>query len=483
MQSALPAVSDRDHFWSAPSPVAAKARVLIAGVAIAGASVVAVNPVVPTLTEVKESAVELTAWANPVTTWENTLRTVFESAAARVADIENISIPAIGDIITNESIRTEFVRAITNPIPGFAEFLFDSPQYAVTLVEALGGSVVGGLLQSVMLPTAAIDIASQLINGGFTPAWGAVNYWAISTLADVGFPLLNAFRIPGDIARNFGADSIGNVIDALLVGTTAAGYAYSVLIPPLTAGYQIAESLDGMVAALSTGDLTTALSDFVNMPARVTNAFFNGYYTEYGGGQFLDGVFSEGGLVHGLFVGLPQAIAEALNGGPVEQPLAGAAAGTAALARVASADVAAADETVTVNIDAEGSGATGGDDTVPGSATEEDADSAPTTARGLASEEAAPESAEAVTATPVKTTSTTRISEPADSEDGKSEKSESGSSTSGGTTSDSRRSAKSAKAESAKSESAKADSGKSDSSKSDRSGGGKSDRSGSSSDD
>ena len=53
----------------------------------------------------------------------------------------------------------------------------------------------------------------------------------------LGIALEQTVEIPGDIARGFGAEKIGEVLDAVFVGggNAATGYAYSLLSPPITA--------------------------------------------------------------------------------------------------------------------------------------------------------------------------------------------------------------------------------------------------------
>ena len=151
-----------------------------------------------------------------------------------------------------------------------------------------------------------------------------------------------AFEIPGQIARDFGATALAAVLDAVFVGdTTTTGYAYSLLGPPITAIYQLTDILNVVSASIYDGDWVTAVSEVVNAPAKVLNAFLNGYQSSVSPSwEVFPGIFTEGGPIDAFFVKLPQTIAQALAGVTAEAETSETTA-DATLATVSSTELAA----------------------------------------------------------------------------------------------------------------------------------------------
>lgn len=305
------------RYWpelSASSPRPTK--LLGAAVAIAGASVIAINPVAPTLPVVQERAVELSGWIDPIGVVGDTITTTVRNLGTQGAGILTEGLPAAWEIITASSLYSEIATAVFNPFPGFEQFFGNLAGYATTIGTGLKESAAGSAEHYGKLPEALQTAWDFVLQGQFTKAFATITSWNIFGLGELGWPLEPIFKIPGEIARDFGLKSVAAVLDVLLVANNATtGYAYSLLSPPITAVYQLTDILNVVSASIYDGDWVTAISEVINAPAKVLNAFLNGYQPSVAADwEFFPGVFSKDGPIDAFFVQLPKAIAAALAG-------------------------------------------------------------------------------------------------------------------------------------------------------------------------
>jgi len=339
---------------------------LIAGVAIAGASVIAINPVAPSLSlsAVQDRAVELSAWVDPFATWGDTISTTVENLGIRGSELATSSLPSLWQIVTNQSIYDDVAAIITNPVPGLQQFFTKLPGYTEIISSGFEEAHAGMQEHFGKLPETFSAAWDLVLQGKFTQAFAEVTSWLVFGLGEAGWPLFPAFEIPGEIARDLGAPNIAEVLDVLFVGDNAAtGYAYSLLSPPITAIYQLTDILNVVSGSLYEGDWVTAVSEVINAPAKVLNAFLNGYQPSVAAEwETFPGLFSEDGPINTLFVKLPKAIAEALSAPSEEAATESATMAEATLAKVSSTEVASDGDLVALNVDAE---ATAGDTAAP----------------------------------------------------------------------------------------------------------------------
>lgn len=103
----------------------------------------------------------------------------------------------------------------------------------------------------------------------------------LSTATPAGvIPLLS---IPGDL---LGGLPGFNRIDDLVNSFGEQGAARAYIGPFLTAGFQLAQVLDDTLAAVQAGDAALAVNELVNLPARVVNAFVNGFTPVFSPGEW-----------------------------------------------------------------------------------------------------------------------------------------------------------------------------------------------------
>ncbi|MGB3355837.1 MAG: hypothetical protein WBB00_24160 [Mycobacterium sp.] len=339
-----------------PTPSAPRdKKLLIAGVALAGASVIAINPVAPAVPALQDRAVELSAWVDPFATWGETITGTVGNLGTQSNAIVTEGLPAAWEVITTGSLYSEIAQAVFNPAPGLEQFFNNLPTYLETLNAGFAESNAGLTEHFAELPVALEEAWDFVLQGQFTQAFANVVSWGLFGLGEAGWPLYPSFEIPGQIARDFGAPTIGAVLDALFVGdTTTTGYAYSLLGPPITAIYQLTDILNVVSGSLYEGDWVTAVSEVINAPAKVLNAFFNGYQASISPEwETFPGIFTEGGPIDAFFVQLPKTIAAAIAALSEESEGDGAETADALLAKVSSTDLASDADLVALNVSAE----------------------------------------------------------------------------------------------------------------------------------
>ncbi len=277
---------------------------MTSGVALIGASAIALSPIVVSPQQVhlpsvpvSSFAATLTASVNPINEWAQVLTTTFNN----IADLGQ--------------------QVWADPAPILKQILINQLGYANTTVSALStaGSSLVTALQA--LPPAFGQAGQQLaagdISGGINTAYQAV----VSLVLQPGLALLisGVLDIPGKIAQN-----ITNVVK--LAPGILIGVGFSALATAFSVESAFGDTAQAVYNGVRAGNLGAALNAIVNAPAVLTNAFLNGYNTAAGAW----GILTPGnGLVSTLVVGVRDAIAQAL-GAPV--PAAAAAASPAPVA-------------------------------------------------------------------------------------------------------------------------------------------------------
>ncbi|MED5815118.1 hypothetical protein VST63_22385 [Mycolicibacterium sp. 050232] len=248
-----------------------------AGVAIAGAGVIAVTPITPTPTALaaqtpaihsSSAAVELTAladaldtssWVDPIGYWGEVLATTQ----------------------TNLSMIAEALAA--DPFPVLSQVIENQAGYADTISTALS-SGADNLVQFVTGDTAS-DLPALLAKAQDALNQGDVNGAAQQItyiLTEITFalaPMFPILSIPGQIAENF-----GNVIQTLGPQWVDGSLNYGIIALPITGLLTMAQNGvqalgtfgQALVDAATTGDPVAALSTIVNAPAFFTDSILNG---------------------------------------------------------------------------------------------------------------------------------------------------------------------------------------------------------------
>lgn len=263
---------------------------LIAGIAVVGASLIALYPATPAGPAVEQHAVQLVD-VDVTAGWGSVLSDASTNLQAIESEIAANPSPVLEQLIANQ---TAFSTEIS------------------TDFQTIGNGLNTFLSQE--LPQALQAFDTSVAAGDYTDAVNNLNGAVLIGLLPVAQPLQDLMTIPGEESQN-----LTNVIDQLPnIGLNL------ILSPvgPLDGTLQaLADSSQAIHDALQAGDTTTALNDLLGMPAFVTGALLNGYdnpalFISYDGlltPETVPGFDFTGGLLDSLLVGLPQTIAQALG--------------------------------------------------------------------------------------------------------------------------------------------------------------------------
>ncbi|OPE53326.1 hypothetical protein BV510_16175, partial [Mycolicibacterium diernhoferi] len=314
------------EFCTAPSSSApSKKKLLVASVAITGASVMAVSPMAsnaPALQSAQHAAavaqqraVELAAFENPLVVLNETFSKAFGHLSNRGREVSTTLGPNLSTLLGNAQLQRELATALFNPFTTIPAVLNNLGEHRQTLITGIQGSIAGNAAHNAKLPGVIQNSLTNLFRGQFTESFAYLNDWFIFGLGESGWPLYPSLEIPGEVARAIGAPAIGAVLDAMFVGdTTLAGYPHAILVPYVSAIFRFTDSLDEIRASIVAGDLASAVSHVVNLPAKVVGAFLNGYRpTIAPEWSVFPGLLSEGGTLDGFFVQYPKLFADALR--------------------------------------------------------------------------------------------------------------------------------------------------------------------------
>lgn len=265
---------------------------LTAGIALCGASAIALTPIAPTmpaLTEIQARAVSsaevaLTAAVNPIEQWAQVIQ----------------------QALANGGVLAQNWAA--NPVPILRQLLTNQLGYGEQAVSALQGWVTGVINQlSLDNPAgtpAMIRLGiEQLLAGDFFGAVESVYGGVIQLVAFPAFSLLPLLQIPVKMAENF-----ANVVSVLSNSVIGLGFGVIGTLYATVRNFGVAGQ--AVVDALRAGDLLGAASALVAIPGAVVGALLNGDEI-----TSAPGLLSPSGLI-GQLMNLANSIAVALGAVP-----------------------------------------------------------------------------------------------------------------------------------------------------------------------
>ncbi len=252
------------------------------GIALVGASVIAVSPIAPPLPAIHlpnpvqvAKEVELAAFVNPITTLVDVIQTA----------INNVS--------------TTGGQVLADPFPVLQQLGVNGLGYANTLGTAAQG--IATAITSSTLPASLQTAFGQLTAGDVAGAVTTFNNALTTAGLGLVIPLVPVLAIPTAMAQNL-----------LNVVTATSGLPLSLGLSLLSTVegtvFQVGSSVQAVVDAVRAGDGVTALSALLNGPAEIAGAFLNGVPSQ----GFVGILSPEDGLANLMAVGVPQQIAQAL---------------------------------------------------------------------------------------------------------------------------------------------------------------------------
>lgn len=278
---------------------------LTAGIALCGASAIALTPIAPTmpaLTEIQARAVSsaevaLTAAANPIEQWAQVIQQALANGGVLAEQWLADPAPILRQLLTNGlGYGQEIATALEASVMGLVDYLRLDNEYGLAATLQRG--------------------ITQIAEGQFYNGINSLFEAAMLLVISPALPLIGLLQIPVTMAQNF-ADVIATLPNSVIgLGFAVLGNVSGVVAAFGSVGQAV-------VDAISTGDLVGALNAIVGAPATLVGAFLNGF--EPVGAP---GILSPYGVIDQL-MGAANAIAVAL-GAPV------AAQADATLAKVSS---------------------------------------------------------------------------------------------------------------------------------------------------
>lgn len=226
------------------------------GIALAGAAVIAVSPLAPTLPgahmpdihlpPLHSAQVELTALTNPLELWAKVLGTALDNAGQLGGEVFNGQAPIIDQIMKDQLAD---MAVLGNA--------------AQSTMDAVNTAVSG-------LPDTLQSAANQLAAGDIT---GAVDM-IVSAALPLALSLVDGFNAGFPVVANT-VQNLANVVAAtpsLLLPTLLA--VTGPVISMVNAG---AASTEAVVTALGAGDFEGLANAMIDAPATLTGAVLNGF--------------------------------------------------------------------------------------------------------------------------------------------------------------------------------------------------------------
>lgn len=289
MQLALQTGVD-DRALTRPAAVNRNTSGVIAGIALAGAGLIAAIPTgSPTLPNVQHHEVRLVdQYVNPIDP-----ATVFPDALDNVQNLQ----AAIASNPLNDSLTTLFT--------GYSDRLAASFETSATAFQELFDTY----------PTTLQTALGLVADGEYVQAYTELNSFGLESLEGLAAPLYELVSgRRGEGILNDLAQQTYNAINAISTRGDVNGFAESLLGPNITANFEAALIADNIDDAITTGDYNDAFNDLLNAPSQILGAYLNGAEFPFvENGEAFPGLLTEGGPFQFLFVTIPTQIANAIS--------------------------------------------------------------------------------------------------------------------------------------------------------------------------
>ncbi|MET4430080.1 hypothetical protein [Mycolicibacterium sp. 624] len=274
---------------------------LTAGVALAGASAIALTPISPVTAAAPEAlmsraavstaSVQLSAFSNPFTPYVDLVGNTIGNVAYIGTEWLSQPFPFLGQSISNGlGYAEQYVTAMTGFVKGMAEWATG------TSADPYG-----------TLPAALREAANALKTGNIEGAVQALNMSFVVMFLSGPISLMSLLEIPVSISKNVTA-----ALEAVNSQVMWLGLGF--LQNTLGVTTAMGNSAQAILDAIRVGDLAGAVNEAIGAPAKVLDTLINGL-----AGTSLPGLISHGqnggvpGLLYTLLVSVPRAIAAAIK--------------------------------------------------------------------------------------------------------------------------------------------------------------------------
>jgi hypothetical protein len=296
-------------------------RLLIAGVALAGAGLIAANPVAPTLPNVQHRAVQLTAgeedWTQVLATAQDNLTTLESEAASANSDLSSAFSTEFSGFETQISTAlTGAESGLQNSIDG--GWWGDDDGFVFGL---FGGSVTDPDTGVTETGSTLQEITTALEQGNLLNAFSYFDTYSLETVDHTLFPLLSplvtefnddtgvtTLSIPDQLLQTF-----TNEYTSFVSYSDLKALLNAVSSPELSVAFGLSNDLDGIATDLSSGNVDQALTDIGNLPSDLTGDLLNGWTDPAAGSEAFTGLLNGGSLLEELLVTWPEQLVTALG--------------------------------------------------------------------------------------------------------------------------------------------------------------------------
>lgn len=230
-----------------------------AGVALVGASVIAISPLAPPLPDtqamqraVSSVSVELSAAVNPIENWIQVFQTSAANLGAIGQQIADSPAPILSQIVANQMAAFEDLKTRLDNNAGTVKLILDGA------------------------PNAIATARGQLQSGDIVGAFDTFNNQIVIPLALAGVQAVSDLTRPlVSMVNNF-AKAFATVPDAVFQVILPMTFP---LVSTINAAVQATQDVyDGVVA----GDPAAVINTLVNLPANLVDGFLNGSGTVLG---------------------------------------------------------------------------------------------------------------------------------------------------------------------------------------------------------
>jgi hypothetical protein len=317
-----------------PSPSASRMnQIFVAGVALIGASLIAVNPGTPSLPNVQHRLVQLTAgeadWSQVLAAAEDNLTPLESDATTANSDLST----AIGAEFGGYG--DQLSTALSNVETNLGDIVYggwygSDDGYVFGL---FGGSVTDPTTGVTETGSTLQEIATALQQGTVFDAFSYFDTWSLEsvdhTLRYLTEPFLS-LASHGTTTESTVAQllqTFTNAYEEFGTYTNLKDLSDALLSPALSVAFGLSQDLDRIATDLSSGNVDQALTDLGNLPSDLTGDLPNGYTDPSSAGEAFTGLLNGGSLLDDLLVTWPTDLATAL--GESTAPESGAAVATA----------------------------------------------------------------------------------------------------------------------------------------------------------
>jgi hypothetical protein len=296
-------------------------RLLVAGIALVGASLIVANPATPALPNVQHRAVQLANveqdWSQVLTTAEDNLTALETEAATSNSDLSS----AISTYLSgfDNQIGADFTGVETGLEQAISGGWYgDDDGYVFGLFPGTLDGPLGPMTGSTLE-----QIGTALEQGNLFNAFSYFDTFSLEAFDHIVQPILSLVvadtddagvttgSIPGELLQ-----SLTNVYNEFFTYDNVVSLGNTLLSPEISLFLGLTNDLDTIATDFGSGDSTQGLTDLENLSSDVIGDLLNGYQQTNpidGSTEPFTGLLNSGSLIDDLLNVWPEQLATALG--------------------------------------------------------------------------------------------------------------------------------------------------------------------------